>query len=98
MILAVTYVDDCTFAVSEDAGHEYFMSMWRSRFEIDESKEKPIEFLLGMAIEQNLKAGTVGMNMEMAKVKFAHGILTPEELVKSADVNFPMYQTRRFYV
>ena len=73
VILAVTYVDDCTFAVSEDAGHEYFMSMLRSRFEIDESKES-----LGMAIEQNLNAGTVRMNMEMAIVKFAHGILTPE--------------------
>ena len=47
-------------------------------------------YLLGMAIDQNLKAGTVRMNMEMAIVKFAHGILTPEELVKSADVNFPM--------
>ena len=90
VILAVTYVDDCTFAVSEDAGHEYFMSMLRSRFEIDESEGKPIEFLLGMAIDQNLKAGTVSMNMDMAIVKFAHGILTPEELVKSADVNFPM--------
>ena len=33
------------------------------------------------------------MNMEMAIVKFAHGILTPEELVKSADVNFPMLPT-----
>ena len=90
VILAVTYVDDCTFAVSDDAGHEYFMSMLRSRFEIDESEGKPIEYLLGMAIDQNLKAGTVRMNMEMAIVKFAHGILTPEELVKSADVNFPM--------
>ena len=38
VILAVTYVDDCTFAVSEDAGQEYFMSVLRSRFEIDESE------------------------------------------------------------
>ena len=51
VILAVTYVDDCSFAVSDDASHEYFMSMLRSRFEIDKSEGKPIEFLLGMAIE-----------------------------------------------
>ena len=44
VILAVTYVDDCTFTVSDDAGHEYFMSMLRSRFGIDESERKPIEF------------------------------------------------------
>ena len=74
MILAVTYVDDCTFAVSDDASHEHLMSMLRSHFEIDESEGKPIEFLLGMAIEQNLKAGTVLMNMEMAIAKLAHGI------------------------
>ena len=69
------------------------MSVLRSRFEVDESEGKPIEFLLGMAIEQNLNAGTVRMDMEMAIVKLAHCILTPEELVKSADVKFPMLQT-----
>ena len=53
----------------------------------------PIEFLLGMAVEQNSKAGTVNTNIEMAIAKFAHGILTPEELVKSADVNFLMLST-----
>ena len=72
------------------------MSMLRSRFEIDESEGRPIEFLLGMAIEQNLKAGTVRMNMEMAIVKFTPGILAPEELVKSADINFPMLPNSTF--
>ena len=93
VILAVTYVGDCTFAVSDDASHEYFMSMLRSRFEIDKSEGKPIEFLLGMAIGQNLKAGTVRMSMEMTMVMFAHGILTPEVLVKSVGVNYPMLPT-----
>ena len=67
--------------------------MLRSRFEIDESEGKPTEFLLDMAIEQDLNAGTVRMNMEMAIVKFFHGILTPEELVKSVDAKFPMLPT-----
>jgi len=90
VILAVTYVDDVTFAVSDDADHAYFMSMLRSRFEIEEGEGKPIEFLLGMSIEQNLEAGTIRLSMEAPIVKLAHGILTPEEIVKSADVDFPM--------
>ena len=90
VILAVTYVDDVTFAVSDDVDHAYFMSMLRSRFEIEEGEGKPIEFLLGMAIEQNLEAGTIRLSMEAPIVKLAHGILTPEEIAKSADVDFPM--------
>ena len=66
VILAVAYVSDCTFAVSGDAGHKYFMSVLRSRFEIDESEGKPTEFLLGMAIEQHLNARVVRTNMKMA--------------------------------
>ena len=93
VILAVTYVDYCTFAVSVDSGHEFFMSVLRSRFEIDESEGKPIEFLLGMANEQNSNARAVRTNMEMAIVKFAHGISTPDEFVKKLDVNFPMLST-----
>jgi len=84
--LAVTYVDDVTFAVSEDDDHAYFMSMLRSRFEVDYGEGKPIEFLLGMSIEQNLEAGTIRMSMEAPIVKLAHGILTPEEIAKCADV------------
>ena len=76
--------------MSEDAGHEYLALVLRSRFKIDESEEKPTEFLLARAIEQNLKAGAVRMNLEMAIANFAHGIYAPEELVTSADMNFPM--------
>ena len=78
VILAVTYVDDYTFAVSEDAGHGYSMSMLRSRFEIDEYEGRPIEFLLGMAIEQNLK-GTVRMDNDVLKSAFDPDLL-PSEL------------------
>ena len=93
VILAVTYVDDVTFAVSDDVDHAYFMSMLRSRFEIEDGEGKPIEFLLGMAIDQDLDAGTIRMSMEAPIVKLAHGILTPEEIVKNADVGSPMLST-----
>ena len=43
-----------------------------------------------MAIDQNLEAGTIRMSMEAPIVKLAHGILTPEEIAKSADVHIPM--------
>lgn len=76
--------------MSEDDDHAYFMSMLRSRFEVDYGEGKPIEFLLGMSIEQNLEAGTIRMSMEAPIVKLAHGILTPEEIAKCADVDIPM--------
>ena len=96
IILAVLYVDDCTFAISEEKkeeGHRYFMDMMRSRFVIDEGEGAPVDWLLGMAIEQNLEQGTVRINMETAITKLAIGLLTPEELIKSADVTHPMLST-----
>lgn len=96
IILAVLYVDDCTFAVSkekQDESHRYFMDMMRSRFVIDEGEGAPVDWLLGMAIEQNLEKGSVRLNMETAITKLATGLLTPEELVKSSDVHYPMLAT-----
>ena len=43
-----------------------------------------------MSIEQNLEAGTIRMSMGAPIVKLAHGILTPEEIAKSANVDSPM--------
>ena len=33
------------------------MSILRSRFEVDKSEGRPIEFLIGVVVEQNLNAG-----------------------------------------
>ena len=88
--MTLTYVEDVTFAVSDDSDHAYFMSILRSRFEIGDGEGKPIEFLLGMAIDQDLDAGTIRMSMEAPIAKLAHGILTQEKIAKSAYVDFQM--------
>mmetsp|Transcript_728 Transcript_728/g.1558 ORF Transcript_728/g.1558 Transcript_728/m.1558 type:complete len:617 (-) Transcript_728:444-2294(-) len=90
VILVVTYVDDLTFAVSNPDDHSHFMSMMRSRFVIDEGEGAPVEWLLGMAIDQDLEEGSVRINMETAITKLAMGMLTKEELVKASDVHYPM--------
>lgn len=93
VILTATYIDDVTFAVSKPEHFDYFMSMLRSRFAVEEGEGAPIEWLLGMAIDQDLEKGTVRMNMETAITKLAVGLLSAEELTKAADVQFPMYST-----
>ena len=93
VILVATYVDDLTFAISNPDDHAYFMSMLRSRFVIDEGEGAPVEWLLGMAIDQDLEKGTVRMNMETAITKLAMGLLSKEELVKASDVQYPMLAT-----
>jgi hypothetical protein len=67
--------------------------MMRERFVIDETEGKPIEWLLGMAIHQDLDRGTLSMNMEVMITKLAHGVLTQEELAKSKSVRTPMSTT-----
>jgi hypothetical protein len=93
VILACTYVDDVTFAVSDVETRDLFMDLLRKRFVIDAGEGEPIEWLLGMAIHQDLVEGTISMNMEMAITKLAHGILTPEELTRSSSVRYPMLVT-----
>mmetsp|Transcript_37940 Transcript_37940/g.76675 ORF Transcript_37940/g.76675 Transcript_37940/m.76675 type:complete len:1384 (-) Transcript_37940:372-4523(-) len=93
IILACTYVDDVTFGVPDVEARDEFMKMLRARFVIDEGEGAPVEWLLGMAIHQDLAAGTIFMNMEMAITKLAHGILTPEEIAKSTSVRTPMLVT-----
>jgi hypothetical protein len=93
VIYAAVYVDDVTYACSSQTAADDFMSELRKRFVIDEGQGKPIDFLLGMAVDQDLKAGTIHLNMQMMIKKLAEGILTPEELVKSKSVRYPMLVT-----
>jgi hypothetical protein len=90
VILVCTYIDDVTYAVSSQEAADSFLSELRERFVIDEGEGKPIEWLLGMAVSQDLAAGTVHMHMELAITKLALGILTSEEIVKSRSVRYPM--------
>ena len=69
------------------------MADLRKRFVIDEGQGKPIDFLLGMAVDQDLEAGTLHLNMKMMIKRLAEGILTPEEIVKSKAVRYPMLVT-----
>ena len=43
-----------------------------------------------MAVDQDIDAGTIRLNMELAITKLCHGILTEHELAKSASVETPM--------
>ena len=45
---------------------------------------------LVMAVTQDLQAGTVHLNMEMATTKLALGILTAEEIEKVKSVSYTM--------
>jgi len=92
MVLVCLYVDDITYAVSRDDLADNFLAELRERFVIDEGEGKPIEYLLGIAIHQNMLEGTVHMNMEMAITKLCMSILTKEELVKACSVTAPMLQ------
>ena len=92
-IILCTYVDDITFGVSSDANAALFMAELKERFVIDEGEGKPIKWLLGIAIEQDLAAGKIKMDMELAITKLAEGLLTPEELVKASSVRTPMLIT-----
>lgn len=93
VILVCTYIDDVTYAVSSKVHADAFLGEMRERFVIDEGEGKPIEWLLGMAVSQDLKAGTISMNMELAITKLALGVLTPEEIEKSKGVRYPMLLT-----
>jgi len=89
-ILVCVYVDDITYACVDQATADGFLSEMRERFEIEDGEGAPIEWLLGMAITQDLKNGTVKMNMEMAITKLAGAVLSPEEKRKAEGVDTPM--------
>jgi hypothetical protein len=93
VIIACTYVDDITYGVSDQATADGFLAMLRNRFVIDEGEGAPIDFLLGMAVHQDIDKGTISLDMEMAITKLCMGILTKEELAKSALETTPMLVT-----
>jgi hypothetical protein len=92
-ILVCCYVDDITFAVSDPSIGEEFLKEMRERFFIGKDEGKPIEWLLGMAIQQNVQKGTVSLHMSTMIDKLANLILTEEERVKSSNIHSPMLIT-----
>ena len=93
IILACSYVDDLLFATASQSTADMFMAELRERFVIDEGEGHPVEWLLGMAVSQDLIKGTVSFNQELAITKLANGVLTKEEIAKSVSVNHPMIVT-----
>jgi hypothetical protein len=91
VILVCLYVDDALFGVSDSATADSFLAELRERFEIAEGEGAPADFVLGMAIKQDLSMGYVHLSMELAITKLACALLTPEELVKSSSVDTPMH-------
>ena len=73
------FVDDLTYSAPDLETATIFLNMMRDRFVIDDKEGQPIEWLLGMAINQDMEKGTVHMSMEVMITKLAHGILTTEE-------------------
>jgi hypothetical protein len=90
VILVCCYVDDVTIGVSDKNLVDMFMTELRERFDVGEDQGKPVDWLLGMSITQNLEAGTINMNMEMMITKLAQGLLTEQELTRSSSVFTPM--------
>jgi hypothetical protein len=91
VILACLYVDDLLYGVVDSASADSFLAELRERFEISEGEGAPADFVLGMAIKQDLSAGLIHLSMELAITKLAGSLLTPEELVKSSSVDTPMH-------
>ena len=88
--IITSYVDDCTVAVADDKARDDLMVEMRDRFEIKEGEGEPINYLLGILIQQDLEAGTVTLTQELAATKLADAFLTEEEKVKAKSVNHPM--------
>jgi hypothetical protein len=92
-IIVCCYVDDITYAVSDKETGDEFLSSMRDRFFIGKDEGNPIEWLLGMSIQQDLRLGVVHMNMSSMIDKLANLVLTKEERVKSTSIDFPMLPT-----
>lgn len=92
-ILVCCYVDDITYAVSNPAYGEVFLKEMRDRFVIGKDEGNPIEWLLGIAIEQSIEKGTVSMNMSTMIDKLSNLVLTEQERVKAKGIKTPMIVT-----
>jgi hypothetical protein len=93
IILCAIYVDDLVLSVSDQDSVDLFMRELSERFVVEEGEAKPVDFLLGMAVDQDLVQGTVSVNMEAYIKRLAEGILTKEELERSKSVDTPMLVT-----
>jgi hypothetical protein len=91
-ILVCLYVDDVTYAVTSEAVGNAFLEDLKKAFVIGEGEGGPIKWLLGIAIKQDLTAGTVTMCMSSVIHQLANLLLTEEERTRSSSVLMPIQQ------
>ncbi len=84
-------VDDLLYGVVDSASADAFLAELRERFEIADGEGAAADFVLGMAIKQDMSLGLIHLSMELAISKLVGSLLTPEELVKSSSVDTPMH-------
>ena len=92
-ILVATYIDDITYGVTSQETADQFLLDVRKRFVIEEGEGKPISWLLNMKVTQDLEAGTISLDQEVAITKLAHTVLSPEKIAKASSVHYPMIET-----
>jgi hypothetical protein len=91
--LVCCYVDDLVVGVPDAEMMETFLAELRERFDVKEGEGQPVDWLLGMAVSQDIDRGTIRISMEMMIRKLAEGLLTEEELARSKSVRTPMLKT-----
>ena len=82
------YVDDVTYATDSDEMAAEFLAGMRERFDIGADEGNDIEWLLSIAIDQDLKAGTVSMSQQTYIEAVAGRFL--DEFEKQQRPNSPM--------
>jgi hypothetical protein len=92
-IIICCYVDDITYGVSDKEIGDEFLKEMRDRFFIGADEGKPIEWLLGMSITQDIEKGFVHMKMDTMIDKLANLVLDDNERVKARSVRTPMLVT-----
>ena len=87
-IIVAVYVDDVTYATDSDEMAAEFLAGMRERFDIGADEGNDVEWLLSIAIDQDLKAGTVSMSQQTYIEAVADRFL--DEFEKQQRPNTPM--------
>ena len=91
VIMCVTFIDDITYSATDKATADEFLAGLKKRFVIEDGEGAPVSWLLNMKIHQDLSAGTISMNQEVASTKSAGSLLSKEELVKASGIHYPVH-------
>ena len=93
-IVVCTYVDDLTYACSNDQLAEEFLREMRTRFAIKEGEGAPVSWLLSMAVTQSLEEGYVRISQETYTQAIADKFLTKEEQERGMNIRHPMLHSQ----